>query len=350
MCLTNVCFSEITLALCSTIVEKQRITTLDLGTFFKACFVTVVFKMVVCYYCGHEFDTVNGLHNHLIEGDLPSNFAPFYPAHTFLSRDGQWRANEYTRIFGSHDFSCEIDHVLTDARVTTHHLLRHHGFHNRFNIQIYAEMAKESPDELTFVHQYLTSKCKIPYNDNEFHNMYSNACQEIRNQLETFCQEGSGWTLIQVLAINITISKFRPQHYGCNGELPAELEKRKCILNIEDDQHRCFMLSVLAGCFPLSDKRNQNRASKYLQHQHKFVWPSNFPVTLHNVEKFCNKNPVAISIIEYDEMLKTFFPIRFERIRKENTVVLLAIKEPFYLVKNVNALLQTRKYRPHGKQ
>ena len=73
----------------------------------------------------------------------------------------------------------------------------------------------------------------------DFEMDYDDSAQEIFDRLDTFERLGSGWTLLRILAVHITLSEYAPRTFGCRTILPSELaSKRYSIVNVDDNTHQ----------------------------------------------------------------------------------------------------------------
>ena len=52
---------------------------------------------------------------------------------------------------------------------------------------------------------------------------------------------------------------------------PKKLVRRKGVLNVKNDDAKCFVWSILAGIHPVNHKDNPNPVSKFVQYMHELV-------------------------------------------------------------------------------
>ena len=102
---------------------------------------------------------------------------------------------------------------------------------------------------------FFTSRCviKFPGEDRDMLNasidqsylkMFA-ACQE-------FQKEGSGWAVDEVLHLKLLIGKYKPLKGSVYFELPKKIAKTHCILNIQNNDDKCFCKILKWGIFRLS--------------------------------------------------------------------------------------------------
>ena len=305
--------------------------------------------LLTCPICGARHETPRGLRHHhlLVEPNVNGEFAPFYLVRDF-SPNGEWRASEYERVYGDENFSFDMRDALNESEPIIRKILDSFNHRVRVNIKVEARMIKNlSAEEVDFVDQFFSTPSQILTEINDFPRLYTTSIEILSDQLETFQANGSGWTLFLILRVILTVSSYLPRTFGCFNSLPSELKIKRCSLtNIKDNQERCFKLAVLASCFPVkASHKHPNRPSQYLKHEDKFWFPSRYPVSLSDIKTFCKRNHnVALTLIEYETESKCFFPLRCDQSNKEFKIILLAVNNHFYPVRNVNALLRPSNY------
>src|SRR5690606_30170943 len=308
----------------------------------------------ICRFCNASHSTANGLrqHHYLLESNVNGRRAPFYPSASF-NINGEWRATEYERLYGDLNLKINMRDALNESETFIREILFSFPLHVRFNVKVEVKLVKNLPnDELDIIDQFFTAPSQILNRQQDFPRTFNESVEQLLSQLETFQSNGSGWTLLQVTRVILNVSSYLPRSFGCFSKLPDELRsKTHSLLNIKDEEERCFKLAVLASCFPATaGNHNHTRPNQYLQHENEFWFPSNYPITFPDLERFCKKNRnVALTVIEYDTKSKCFFPLRCDQSDREFKVILLAVDNHFYAVKNVNALLTPSNYH-YGNQ
>ena len=115
-----------------------------------------------------------------------------------------------------------------------------------------------------------------------------------------FQREGSNWTVDKVKNINIHIVKYKPLNGSSYIPLPAKLASKKAIVNVQNNDEKCFMWSVLAALHPSVD--NPQRIQKYSKYENTLDFKNiAFPVKVSDVPKFEKKNHVSINVFGYEK-------------------------------------------------
>jgi hypothetical protein len=152
---------------------------------------------------------------------------------------------------------------------------------------------------------------------------------DVRNPLltmvEDFEQRDSGWSMIEIINAVACINRYEPLRGGLSTfiSLPGDIQRKKAVVNVQNDDDRCFLWSVTAALHPVS--HHAERMRSYQQHISKLNCTGiNFPMTLHGVEKFEKLNNLRINV--YGIESETFS----NNVESNNSVV-----TPVYLSKNV---------------
>ena len=88
-------------------------------------------------------------------------------------------------------------------------------------------------------------------------------CQE-------FQREGSGWAIDEVLYLKLMIAKYVPLKGSQYIDLPPKVKNSKAVINIKNDDDKCFLWSVLAYIYEANDHRY--RVKHYEPHESESEW------------------------------------------------------------------------------
>ena len=173
----------------------------------------------------------------------------------------------------------------------------------------------------------------------------TNSFQQLRNRIEYFQREGSGWQLNKVIKLEIKIADYTPIYGSSYIELPIELRNKKAILNIKNEDEYCFKWAVLAHLHPIGHKDNPNRVSKYKDYESTLDWSGIlFPTPLTDVPKFEKKNNISVNVFGFEN--GEVFPLLITKNSFETHINLLLISDGtrrhFCLIKNMSRLLGDR--------
>ena len=85
----------------------------------------------------------------------------------------------------------------------------------------------------------------------------------IRNSNAKFIREKTGLILAEIFSITLKISQFNPLQGSGYQVLPNFLANKKAIVNIQNNDERCFGYSVLAAILPDDPNRHAYRLERY---------------------------------------------------------------------------------------
>lgn len=119
--------------------------------------------------------------------------------------------------------------------------------------------------------------------------------------------QGSGYTLSEVVDLNIQISRFDVIAGSSYIDLPDFLKSKKAIINVQNNDSQCFKYAVLSALYP--PKTHSNRVSSYEPYMNSLDFTNiKFPVELKQITKFEDQNPtIAINVYMYEKEEKRRF-------------------------------------------
>jgi len=128
-----------------------------------------------------------------------------------------------------------------------------------------------------------------------------NIITALNKKIEPFTSRGSGWNVNKIQNLSLCIGSFRPAAGSSFIPTPAEIQKKKAIINIRNhNSNDCFQYSVLAAVHPTSN----NATNPYTYN--KFMSELDMtgietPVALSSIPKFESQNSsISINVIVYE--------------------------------------------------
>ena len=158
---------------------------------------------------------------------------------------------------------------------------------------------------------------------------------------------GTGWHLHSVIGLELHTVAWVPLNGSSYIELPKYLKNKNAIINIKNDDNKCFIWSVLRALNPAKDKNEG--VDKTLKSKLETLNTTGivYPVSLLDINKFeCLNSNISITVFGYDEKDKVY-PLRVsEYIGREHDIVLMLVEKDgvkhYCLVKNISRLLSTQ--------
>ena len=163
--------------------------------------------------------------------------------------------------------------------------------------------------------------------------------QKILQRNANFCRTSSGLVLDDVLNVHFKIVEYHPLAGHGDQELPKFLENKKCIINVQNRDNRCFGYAVLAALEPQA--KNAERPSKY---NHLFARYGldtiQYPVELEDIPAMEEMLQVRINVITfYDDEGRMRQPIYVSEKAFDKTIDLLYWNEHYAWIKSFPAFL-----------
>lgn len=105
---------------------------------------------------------------------------------------------------------------------------------------------------------------------------------------DEYMARGSGWTLKQVLNMEVHTLQYHPIGASSYIDMPKTLKDAHAIINIQNSDQKCFLWSVLARLHPRIS--NAQRVSNYLEYEDELDMDGiSYPVRLKDIPKFESK-------------------------------------------------------------
>ena len=178
--------------------------------------------------------------------------------------------------------------------------------------------------------------------------IYDEMVDEIMEEInKAEMAEGSGWVFVKVEKLVLHTTRWDPVNAGSYIELPQALKNRKAIINMKNQDDKCFMWSVLRA-LNLKDNHPE-RIDNDLKSKVDILNMQGiqYPVSFRGIDRFESQNPeISITVLGYnkDERVNTLKVSKYTGCKHD--IVLLLIKDGekshYCLVKNTSALLASQ--------
>lgn len=208
---------------------------------------------------------------------------------------------------------------------------------------------------------FLTMKCKFinPLKeDANFRGVTTNAFNILNLDIENKVNEvlldlvekidnlefrGSGWIFDKILEFNLDTTSYEPMKKGSSYvELPEYIRNKKAVLNIKNNDDKCFLYSVLASLYPVNSKSHPEIPKKYAKHESKVNMNNvEYPVAVGDriYKTIENQNEFSINIFSYDKKEQYFYPLYYSHKNSKEAINLLFLDNHYTLIKDFSRLL-----------
>ena len=206
---------------------------------------------------------------------------------------------------------------------------------------------------------------KLVLEGTDISELYNEMVDEIEEQIRKVNEsEGSGWTFVKVISLVLHTTRWEPINGGSYIPLDPYIANKKAIINMKNEDDKCFMWCVLRALYPKND--HPERIDKDLKSKQDIINMKGicYPVSLKAIDHFEHLNPnISISVLGYNKEDRVF-PLRISKYTGcDYDIVLLLLKEAekgengeikekthYTLVKNKSALIASQKNNHKGKR
>ena len=158
---------------------------------------------------------------------------------------------------------------------------------------------------------------------------------------------GTGWAVFNVIKLELHTVIYKPLRGETWVPLPKELADKKAIINMKNENNKCFLWSVLRALNPT--KSHPERVDKELKLKENTLNMEGieYPVSLKDIDKFEKQNPsISITVYGYKKE-EGVYPLRISKnIDRKHIIRLMLIEENgvkhYNWVKNQSALLASQ--------
>ncbi|XP_078384137.1 uncharacterized protein LOC144666608 [Oculina patagonica] len=167
--------------------------------------------------------------------------------------------------------------------------------------------------------------------------------ERAKGQIEAWSERGSGWVIERITEAYVNVARYQPLRGGTYLPLPANLAKKKAIINVQNRDNECLKWALRAALFPPRYGKNLQRPSKYPVNDGINYRGIDFPTPVKQIDKLERQNSnLAINVFGWEDNRVIVHRIS----KKEKTIPrinLILIEsgliQHYCFVKRVSALL-----------
>ena len=222
------------------------------------------------------------------------------------------------------------------------------NFKDRDNIKFKFIITSQFTTPLAFdrIEAHFNPQFEILLTMNNFDDIYQNIEENFLAWLDEFQERGSGFVFEEIIKTNIRLS--RTNFLRASSYFPHDLGRRTCILNIQNNDQKCFTWSILAKIFPPQQSNHTTRVSNYTPYKYQLNMNNiEYPVKITDISKFEKQNPqIAINVfaLEKSDDPNTLYPLYRTNYNDRNYEIDLLYLEKdgnthYCLIKDLGSLL-----------
>ena len=196
------------------------------------------------------------------------------------------------------------------------------------------------------------SKPEVNLEGTDVDDLYNTMVDRVLEAMATFQRDGSNWTFKSIICLEIHTVVYEPLKGNSYIPLPPKLAQKKAIINMQNEDNKCFTWSVLRALNPR--ERDNERIDKDLKKKEDSLNMTGIvnPVQLNAIDKFERQNPtISINVFGHEESV---CPLRVSKCEGREVVNLLLIsddeKRHYCLIKSMSRLLSTQTSKRNGAQ
>ena len=176
--------------------------------------------------------------------------------------------------------------------------------------------------------------------------------KEMVDEIETAIQktenaQGSGWVLVKVINITLHTAKWDPLNAGSYIELPEFLKNKKAIINMKNQDDKCFMWCVLRALNPKNNHPERVDKDLFNKQDTLNMKGIKYPVSFRDIDLFESLNPdISITVLGYNKDERVY-PLKVSKYTgSEHDITLMLIKDGenshYCLINNMSALIASQ--------
>ena len=147
---------------------------------------------------------------------------------------------------------------------------------------------------------------------------------QMNNSIQIFSTGGSGFIVQKIDHLDININKFKSIRGSSYIATPAALVGDNFLLNIRNNDNKCFAYSVLGAMFP--EKEHKQRQNKYKPSLHKLNLDNiELPMSLTDVPKFEKQNIIGINVFGFEK--NKILPLYLSKLKTQKIIPLLLLTD-----------------------
>ena len=164
-----------------------------------------------------------------------------------------------------------------------------------------------------------------------------------------FIREKSGLILNKIHSTRWKISKFLPLGGKKHQELPQFLKNKYAIINVKNQDDKCFAYALLSALHPAANHANDPK--KYQRYFEQYRLDQiEYPVRVEQIPELEEQIQINLCIYSYfDDEGKGRYPIYVSKKQHEKTIDLLYFDEHYAWIKNFSAFMNDKNSDSHKR-
>lgn len=226
----------------------------------------------------------------------------------------------------------------------------------KFNIELFAEyiLVKEDDDSsMIDIKSHQTKMAILGMYSTREHilDIYNEQCDVIVKKMSEFQERDSGWTLIQIMHLEVNINQYKCIKGSNYIPLPRSILRKFACINVQNNDEYCFKWSLISALNPADLHSNRCTSYKITNIEDEVIALENgivlnfknlnFPLPINRIKTFeANNSDISINVFGLDEDNNIIGPYYFTQKEKSHHINLLLLeddeKSHYIWIKNIS--------------
>ena len=164
------------------------------------------------------------------------------------------------------------------------------------------KFSREREGEIQYVKHYFENNKPYIFNrydQEEIQEKFDEFIENTKGEIENWSEMGSGWEVEKMTIAYVNVARYQPLRGGTYLSLPANLAKKKAIINVQNRDNECLKWALRAALFPVG--KDAQRPSKYPVNDGIDYKGINFPTPVGQIGKLEAQNRnLAINVFGWE--------------------------------------------------
>ena len=190
------------------------------------------------------------------------------------------------------------------------------------------------------------SNIHIIYEKTDVGELLNRMIEEIDEKISHIIEDESNWQIEKIISLEIHTAEYKPMKGNSYIPLPDFIMRKKAILNMENNDQKCFLWSILRYLHPV--QKNGIRIYDLRKYENDLNFKGiEFSVKIKDIQKFENQNPdlPGIKVLSLDDNNK-IYPLRLNEKDCVKSIDLFLFskdnKQHYSLIKNFTRLVRSQ--------
>ena len=162
----------------------------------------------------------------------------------------------------------------------------------KFNLVLICKFHKNEMEKLDTSFKTLNRRVLITDMIDE---IIDEAFSKLLKEKSEFQAKGSGWSLSEVIGLELRINKYNPLRGSTYIELPVKIQNTKSVINVKNNDHYCFKYAIWSK--NIIDHPNLVWNYNNNEFRNAYNWDCiKYPVDLKDIAKFERHNNISINV------------------------------------------------------